>query len=116
MVDDEHTDRIELNVRIDKDATDRYVKWEVEDEELVSLAALDDDGNEVDPNPQPEPDPEPDPDPELPDLPGIASMYSARMRTAVKTATATATAAADDDNKIDCRAVIRIKSRNRARP
>lgn len=113
VVDDEHTDRIELNVRIDKDATDRYVKWEVEDEEIVSLAALDDDGNEIDPNPQPEPDPEPDPDPEFPDLPGIASMYSARMRTAAfaTVKAATATAAADDDNKIDCRAVIRIKQK-----
>ncbi|MDE5720939.1 MAG: leucine-rich repeat protein, partial [Paramuribaculum sp.] len=47
VVDDEHTDRIDLNVRIDKDATDRYVMWEVEDKDIATVAALDDEGNEI---------------------------------------------------------------------
>lgn len=139
VVDDEHTDRIELNVRIDKDATDRYVKWEVENEELVSLAALDDEGNEIDPNPKPDPDPDPEPDPdpgwsdtgwdsETPDqgtddsqattdssgqsMSAAASAFTAHVSSTYASMKAVSRkVAAKSDDGVDCRAVLRIKQR-----
>lgn len=114
VVDDEHTDKIDLNVRIDKDATDRYVKWEVEDEEIATVAVLDDEGNEIDPNPQPEePEPEPDPDDStLPDLSGTQTMSlrSAAAKARVASVTPRSTRAETADG-VDCRAVLRIKQR-----